>query len=155
MTQALPFTSTLMLKVPQDVVIPPYSEKPRARKLVVRRIIEILQTRQLELLYVGLNPGEIFSEKPVSVDGDCTVISINVLNAYGAVCDFNTSQEMLLRRFKRELQSHNEHILIDKFTLSRDSATRNIDIFIKSNARVATIQPNYTFSISSGSYASV
>lgn len=146
-----PTSSTLMVRLPQDVELPAYQEKSRVQKTILRTIIKTLQTRELELLYVGYKPDYIMhSIDSQKLTENRTLITINVLEDNGSMCDFNTSQNMLLKRFKRELQSNNEHIIIDHVTEKDGFTERNIEIYIKSKfSRKPAAVPHYTLAMSS------
>ena len=77
------------------------------------------------------------------------IVSVNILN--DTKFDFNTSQNLLLRRFKKELQSNNEHIVIDKTTLNDGIESRFIEIYINSSIP-EKVAPNLPFSTSSNTY---
>ena len=51
-------TATLIVKLPEEVSLPAYNEKPRARKNFVRNIVQIMQSATLELVYVGIAKAE-------------------------------------------------------------------------------------------------
>ncbi len=148
-------TSTLMVKLPEDVILPTYQEKIRVKKTILRSVIRTLQTRRLELLYVGYKPEYVVSNMDAEkLTSDRTIVSINVLEDNGYMCDFNTSQEMLLKRFKKELQSNNEHIVIDRATQKDGFTERTIEIYIKCRySQKSTHVPHYTLAMSSGFYA--
>ncbi len=148
-------TSTLMVRLPEDIILPAYQEKIRVKRTILRTVIQMLQTQKPELLYVGYKPeymaSSIMNEK---LTANRTIISINVLEDNGFMCDFNTSQEMLLKRFKKELQCNSEHIVIDHVFDRNGFQERNIEIYIKCryNHRPAHV-PHYTLAMSSGFYA--
>ena len=147
-------TSTLMVLLPKDLLLPTYQEKSRVKKTILRSIIRTLQTRELELMYVGYKPEYVMEYiDSVPLAADRVIVSINVLEDNGAMCDFNTSQEMLLKRFKRELQLNSEHIIIDRSIEKDGNTERCIDIYIKSRCtqRPSTM-PHYTLAMSSGFY---
>jgi hypothetical protein len=151
----LPITSTLIVKLPDYLEIPEYQEKIRAKKAIIRTVTQLLRSKELELFYVGYRPESgIDYELPGNTMGDCTIININIIEPAGKICDFNASQAMLLKRFKRELQFNHEHILIDSTKIKNGRAIRVIDIYIKSRdtAKAPVIAPNYTLSMGSLTY---
>lgn len=151
----LPITSTLIVKLPDYLVIPEYQEKIRAKKTIIRTITQALQSKEIELLYAGYKPDSgLDYYLPSRLSDDCTIININIIENGGKVCDFNASQAMLLKRFKKELQYNSEHILIDKTNVRDGKAERCIEIYIKSRdaVKMPAVTPNYTFTMGSGSY---
>jgi hypothetical protein len=145
-------TATLIARIPDHIQVPPFQEKSRAKKCIIRTIIKLLQTKQLELLYAGFDTEGPSKEKK-NVTGDAVVVSINILKPGRAVCDFNSTEDVLMRRFKKELQINNEHILIDQVILKEGTAQRHIDVFVKSRTPERLVyQPNFTYAVSSGSY---
>ncbi|HEX9979126.1 MAG TPA: hypothetical protein VGB50_01015 [Flavobacterium sp.] len=141
-------TSTLQVKLPADLYVPPFQDKIRARKGIVKTIIHTLQTKQLELIYVGLQSGLMNLQDAAISEG--VVVSVNILN--DAISNFNASPEMLLKRFKRELQHNHEHILIDNTIEVNGKTLRTIEIYIRSRHADKVIVPAYPFAVSSGSY---
>lgn len=144
-------TSTLMVKFPDDVFLPAYQEKVRIRKTIIKTIISTLRKRQLELLYVGYKPDYIMhSIDAAELNENRTIVTINVLEDNGYMCDFNTSQAMLLKRFKRALQANSEHIIIDNYHVRNGFTERNIEIYIRSMTppRKSHV-PHYTLAVSS------
>ena len=148
MTQRLhPSTSTLMIKLPVDIEIPTFQDKPRIRKAILRNIIQTLQTKTLELMYVGPQ-GDADNDFDVSFEG--ITVTVNVLN--DTIYNFNLSQQALLKRFKKELQINNEHILIDNTTFHNGMYQRKIEIYIKSYLFERTQKQEYTFVSNSRNY---
>ena len=140
-------TSTLVVKLPSEVSLPAFNEKPRTRKAILRTIIQTLQTQKMELLYVGPQQ-ESFNDYNVTSEG--IIVAINVLNG---TSDYNLSQDVLLKRFKKELQYNNEHILIDSTNFNNGVYQRNIEIYIKSRTSDKPTVPGYTFATSAGFYS--
>ncbi|HEY0045186.1 MAG TPA: hypothetical protein VGB44_00580 [Flavobacterium sp.] len=141
-------TSTLMVKVPSQVLVPPYKEKSRAQKSIIRAIVQILQSKELELIYVGPRPDTTITYiEPTTFTEDSTVITINVLEDNSEARDFNTSQHTLLKSFKKEIQCNSEHIIIDNTVVKDGKSQRRIEVYIKSrhSVRPAAV-PSYTFS---------
>jgi hypothetical protein len=137
-----------MVKIPTDLAIPSYQDKPRVRKAILRTIIQTLQTKTLELIYVGPQQQSL-SDVDTNLEG--VIVTVNVLK--DGPDDYNLSQDMLLKRFKKELQFNSEHILIDNTTFDEGNYLRHIEIYIKSLRTKKSVSAGYTFSTSSGSYA--
>lgn len=138
-------TSTLIVKVPSIISLPPYKEKSRVQKNIIKSVIQCLQSNELELVYVGLDLDLGISYKEPEYD-DSTIITINVLEDNPAR-DLNTPRQVLLKSFKKELQYNNEHILIDKTAVKNGKTLRKIEIYIKSRSVVRrSAVLGYTFS---------
>ncbi len=144
-------TSTLIVKVPAHVAVPPYKERSRAQKSIIRSIVQILQSNQLELIYVGPKPDtEIQYIEPETFSEDSTLITINVLEDNPESRDFSNPQQLLLKSFKKEMQCNSEHILIDKTVVKENFSQRRIEVYIKSrNSARPAAMPAYTFAKSS------
>ncbi|RZJ35026.1 MAG: hypothetical protein EOO51_06990 [Flavobacterium sp.] len=141
--------SVLLVRIPEDVFIPEYQDKPRPRKAILRAVIQTLQTKTLELLYAGPQKESVFEKYAGKNEG--IFVSINVLD--DGKCDFTISQDVLLKRFKRELQYNNEHILIDNTSFANGVYQRHIQLYIRSRRSDKKPVPAYTFS-ASGNFAS-
>lgn len=154
----LPPTSTLIAKIPNNFYIPDYQDKIRVKKTIVRTIIQILQSNELELIYLGNKPELNNDYNPIILlnennKEDTTVININIIEAVGEKCPYNSSQQMLLKRFKKELQYNSQHILIDTSTCKNGKTERTIEIYLKSRYfKKIVVTPNYTRNVNSGSY---
>jgi hypothetical protein len=145
-------TSTLVVKLPDYLILPEYHDKIRVRKTIIRTISQLLQTKTLEMLYIGWKPvGELDYFDPISDADSSTIISINVIDSFGKICDFNTPQYMLLKRFKRELQNNNEHILIDSTKEVNGKKQRSIEIYMNSRNSHKVRVENYMYSVPSES----
>lgn len=144
-------SSTLLVRLPDEIALQPFQDKTRIKKGIVRAIIRMLQTHLPELLYVGYKPDYVkqsIDTQPITENS--TYVAIHVLDDNGATCSFATSQRMLQNRFKRELQSNRECIIIDNPCLRNGFVVRNIEIYVKSiyAGRVRQL-PHYTLAISS------
>lgn len=155
----LPPTSTLIAKIPNNLYIPDFKDKIRIKKTIVRTIIKILQSNELELIYVGCQPEWNKGYNPTTPSGnenyseDTTLINITIIEAVGVKSNFNSSQQMLLKRFKKELQYNSQHILIDSTSLKNGKTERVIEIYIKSRYfKKIVATPNYTMNINSAPF---
>ena len=134
--------SVLLVRIPEHVFIPEYQDKPRPRKAILRAIIQTLQTRTMELVYAGPQHEGVFEQYAGKSEG--IFVSVNVLG--DGKSDFSISQDVLMKRFKRELQYNNEHILIDNTTFTAGIYQRHIEIYIRSRRSEKSPIPAYTFS---------
>ena len=148
-TNLLSNTATLIVRIPGYVEIPAYQEKSRAKRTIIRTLIRSLQLKDLELVYAGQFPDDALAGASAA-NSDGTLVSINVLNPGRSVSEFNHSQETLVRRFRKELQSNSEQILIDR---TSGGSARFIEIYLRSRFQEPAMQqPRYAFAVSSGSY---
>ncbi len=151
-TNLLANTATLIVRIPGYIDIPPYQEKSRAKRSIIRTLIRSLQCKELELVYAGYWPEDALASASERHEG--TLLSINVLSAGRAVTEFNNSQDTLVRRFRKELQSNSEQIVIDH--PANGLAPRHIQVYLRSKFQeVALQQPRYAFAVSSGGYRSM
>ncbi len=150
-TNLLANTATLIIRIPGYIDIPPYQEKSRAKRSIIRSLIRAMQNKDLELVYAGYWPEDALAAASGEQDG--TLLSINVLNAGRSVTEFNNSQETLVRRFRKELQSNSEQIVIDN--PSTGSNARHIQVYLKSKFGETPVKPHYAFAVSSGGYHSL
>jgi hypothetical protein len=145
-------TSTLVVKLPDYLILPEYHDKIRIRKTIIRTISQLLQTKTLEMLYIGWKPIDHLDYfDPIADPDSCTIVSLNVIHSYGKICDFNTPQFILLKRFKRELQNNNEHILIDSTKEVNGKMQRSIEVYMNSRNSPKGARENYMYSVPSGS----
>jgi hypothetical protein len=145
-------TSTLVVKLPDYLILPEYHDKIRIRKTIIRTISQLLQTKTLEMLYIGWKPIDHLDYfDPISDADSCTIVSLNVIDSFGKICDFNTPQFMLLKRFKRELQNNHEHILIDSTKEVNGKIQRSIEIYMNSRNSHKERVENYMYSVPSES----
>ena len=98
-------------------------------------------------MYVG---PQVDAVKDFDVSFEGITVTVNVLN--DTVYDFNLSQQAILKRFKKELQINNEHILIDNTTFHNGMYQRKIEIYIKSHVFERTRKQEYTFATNSRTY---
>lgn len=148
-TNLLSNTATLIIRIPGYIEIPPYQEKSRAKRSIIRTLIRSMQSKDLELVYAGYWPEDALAAATERLDG--TILSINVLCAGRSVTEFNNSQDTLVRRFRKELQSNSEQIVIDH--VANGSSPRHIQVYLRSKFQeVALQQPRYAFAVSSGGY---
>ncbi|HLA56126.1 MAG TPA: hypothetical protein VK623_08500 [Flavobacterium sp.] len=149
MIQTLPeLTSTIIFKLPCHLYVPPFEEKIRARKTIVRRITQILQNRELVLLYAGYKHENKNCVEMQQSSADTTIISIHILAPDARISNFNIPVQILLKRFKREVQYNNEHILIDSTEIKNNHLQRNIEIYIKNRRSFKqAVRQEYSFSI--------
>jgi len=142
-------TSTLKFKLPNRIFLPEFEERIRVKKTILRTIIKTLKISELEMLFVGSLHDYGIEYIDIPPLENSIIVSVNILN--DTKFDFNTSQNLLLRRFKKELQSNNEHIVIDKTTLNDGIESRFIEIYINSSIP-EKLAPNLPFSTSSNTY---
>lgn len=126
-------TSTLAVKLPDYLSLPVSNHKIRTEKSIIKTTIRLLQSRVLELRYIGWKPSETKRYfDPIADSDQTTVIAINVIESSGKICDFDTTAEKLLKRFKMELAYNNEHIVIDHTEATNGKNLRLIEIYMTS-----------------------
>lgn len=150
-TSVLSTASTLLFELPDGIALPPYRDKVRTRKSIIRSIVKCLQSPKIDLLYVGYKPDyvqELISDQQPAQHQ--TFVSINVLEDNGITCSFASSENMIRRRFRKELQLNDEWIIIDNEQEFDGFIRRKIDIYVKyHHAGKHNVAPAHTLAVSS------
>ncbi|RZJ31708.1 MAG: hypothetical protein EOO48_01205 [Flavobacterium sp.] len=146
-------TSTLAVKLPENVELPSANQKIRAQKQIIKTMIQLLRSQSVELRYAGWKPADADYFRDNDYDGTI-VVTINVIESSGKICDFETSADKLLKRFKMELLYNSEHIVIDSIRQSKVRKHRLIEIYTVSRHCPKKAEPAYIFPPSATRYHS-